>query len=348
MTIVSSIHPNFYIIFEILSFVFFVVILAREIYQKNARRVIEILSCLVFGMILEIGDTYLAHTYYYSPDFLVKIFDVPLAIGFAWALVIYCVMLLSDQYNIPWPLRPFMDALTAVIFDLAIDAVAIRLGFWHWAIPLDGEWYGVPFENLVGWIFVVLSFSFVARYLRTLNLKRLLSRVFVVFGPVFAYAGLAAGLIFFSAIAVLPYAIDNWSTLLSFNYRPNINVLYNPRVQLWKVIFFVAIMVELINVTVWSAIKYRRNYIMRFDLLSFAFLSAFHLFLIAAVFITGMYRETPMLAVVGIGMFLVNCTLHLLPYLLLRPKVIYIFRGVERSLVKEEKKVAAVVRKSLG
>jgi len=192
---------NYFVIFESIVTFAFILIVAREIYQRNFRRVFEIISCAIFGLILEIGNTYLAHTYSYSPNFLINLVNVPISVGLGWAVIIYCAMLLSDQYNIPWHLRPFMDAFTAIIVDLAMDAVAIRLGFWTWAIPLDKEWYGVPFENLVGWILVVLSFSFIVRFIRTLNYRRALTKILMIFTPVLAYVGLMLGLLIYSIIA---------------------------------------------------------------------------------------------------------------------------------------------------
>ena len=167
---------NFLYIFEGGAFIFFFLILARKIYQKNYSKLFEIISCSIFGMILEIANIYFSHNYSYSQNFLISIAGVPLAIGLGWGVIIYSAMLLSDQYNIPWKIRPFMDALTAVVLDIAIDPVAIRLGFWNWKMPLGNEWYGVPFENLAGWIFVTLSFSFVIRFIRTLISNSLFSK----------------------------------------------------------------------------------------------------------------------------------------------------------------------------
>jgi hypothetical protein len=44
--------------------------------------------------------------------------------------------------------------------DLALDAVAIRLGLWDWGQPLDWEFFGVPYANFWAWFWVVFSFSF--------------------------------------------------------------------------------------------------------------------------------------------------------------------------------------------
>ncbi|MCL5017207.1 MAG: carotenoid biosynthesis protein [Patescibacteria group bacterium] len=346
MFLFTAVSQNLYLAFELICFFSFAVIIFREIYQKNTARVLEIVSCAAFGMILEIGNTYLSHAYYYSQDFLISFFNVPLAIGFAWAVIIYCAMLLSDQYNIPWGLRPFMDAFTAVILDLAMDPVAIRLGFWHWSIPLDQEWYGVPFENLVGWIFVVLSFSFIIRYLRTLNFKRAVSKLLFVISPLLSYGGLILGLTIFSFIAVLPYGINNWATFLSFNYHPDLSILYNSQVQLWKLIVLLIIFVELVNLVAWSLFRYRQNYTRRFDLLSFSILSGFYIFFFVALFVSGIASQMPVLVFLSLSIFLVHLLIHLLPYIL-NPSVIYVFKKVSRSILAEEEVLEKIINNSV-
>jgi len=320
-------HPNLFFLFEILGFVSFSVIFVREILQRNKSRVFEIIGCAVFGMLLEIGNTFLAHTYVYSDKFLINVAHVPVAIGLGWAVIVYCAMLLSDQYNIPWALRPLLDALTAIVLDLAMDAVAIRLGFWKWAIPLDQEWYGVPFENLVGWILVVLSFYYLVRWIRTLDPKRALTKTLMIATPVLAYLGLMIGMIVYSVIVILPYQINNWTVLILPGNRPDFSILYNPHVQLWKLIVLVVILVELVNIAVVAMVKYRHKYLHRFDLLSYILLSGMHLFFFAALFVTGIYRDMPILAVISFVSFLIHCLLHFLPYAL-HPGLIFFFKRI--------------------
>jgi len=337
---------NYFIIFESIIFVAFILIAAREIYQKNFRRLYEIIACAIFGLILEIGNTYLAHTYSYSQNFLINLAHVPIAVGLGWAVIIYCAMLLSDQYNVPWHLRPFMDAFTAITIDLAMDAVAIRLGFWTWAIPLDKEWYGVPFENLVGWILVVLSFSFIVRFIRTLNYKRVLTKVLMTLTPILAYAGLMIGLFIFSTIAIFPYQINNWTTLLNFEYDPSLRVLFNPQVELWKLILFVIIFTELINIVIWSLIKYRKKYLRNFDLLSFSALTAIHLFFLVAIFTSGLCQQLPFLIFLCITSLMVHLLIHFLPYLINR-RTIYFFNTIRETAEENKEKLEKIIKTSL-
>jgi putative membrane protein len=333
---------NLFLAFEVLGFVAFAAILAREIYQGNRHRVFEIFSCAVFGLILEAGDIYLGKAYSYNSAFLVKIAGVPLVIGLGWAVIVYCAMLLSDQYRISWKLRPFMDALTAVILDLAIDPVASRLAFWKWTITLDQEFYGVPLENLIGWVLVVLAFSFVIRFIRTLNVKRTLTKVLMFLSPILAYGLLLLGMSALNLIIFLPYQINHWSSKVIMYSRPDLTVLYNPQVQIWKAAIFVIILVELVNIVVWTIIKNRRRYLWRFDLLSFVVMSGLYLFFFTAMLTSGIYSQLPILVIIIQISFLAYCLLHFLPYLL-RPGTVYFFKSAEQILKKEEKKMEKII-----
>ncbi len=335
-------HPTLYIIFEALSVAAFVLIIAREFYQKNYRRVWEVVACALFGIILEIGDTSFAHSYSYSTNFMLQIMNVPLAIGLGWAVIIYCAMLLSDQYDIPWVFRPFLDALTALTLDLSMDVIAIRLGFWQWLIPLNREWYGVPYENLAGWIFVVLSFSFLVRFIRTLNVERIGTKFLMFFTPIIAYVGLIAQLAVYGLLSVASYGINNWTMFIGFNYRPDLNLIYDPQVEQWKLIVLVVLVVELINLVAFAVISSRKEYPWHFDILSFGILSSVHLFFFVAIFVAGIYRELPIVVVLAVAMFLVHCALHFLPYLM-NPKGVYFFKKLRRTATGGSEHVRAMI-----
>lgn len=307
---------NYFLIFEFLSLLSFFIIVAREIYRRHYRQLFEIAGCAAYGMILEIGNTHMSDTYAYGQNFLVNLANVPVVIGLDWAVVIYCVMRISDQYNIPWKLRPFMDALMAVIIDLAIDTVAIRLGLWHWRIPLDKEWYGVPFENLVGWILVVLSFSFLARYARTLDYKQLKTKLLMLFLPILSYIGLTIGLIVFSIIVTLPFLINDLSTFKELLPGQNFVILLDPQVVFYKVIFFALATVGLIGIVIASLSKYRKSFLRNFNWLEFLILTWFHVFFLVAIITTGLYHELPFLLIASLVGLLLHFFIHGLPYLI--------------------------------
>ena len=67
---------------------------------------------------------------------------------------------------------PMADAVWAILLDLALDAVAIRLGLWTWTIRANQGWFGVPWGNFFAWLFVAFWFSFFTRLVRARSVVR--------------------------------------------------------------------------------------------------------------------------------------------------------------------------------
>src|SRR3954447_9481139 len=133
----------------------------RHAWRRGLPFVSELVSGMVYGVLLEYATIQTYHSYTYG-RFLVMIGGaVPLCIGVSWGIIIYTAMATSDQRVASWWLHPWVDALLALLIDLSMDAVAIRLGFWTWGIP--GPWFGVPLGNFYGWFVVVASFSLLLR-----------------------------------------------------------------------------------------------------------------------------------------------------------------------------------------
>jgi uncharacterized membrane protein len=123
-------------------------------------RVFELITAFIFGLLLEEGDILTFKTYHYDPHW-VLLDQVPPAIALCWALIIASAMNFSDALGIDERIAPFTDALWAILLDLSLDAVAIRLGFWTWTTtPLTGGWFGVPWGNFYAWLGVAASFPF--------------------------------------------------------------------------------------------------------------------------------------------------------------------------------------------
>ncbi|MGB8982394.1 MAG: carotenoid biosynthesis protein [Anaerolineales bacterium] len=119
---------------------------------------LRLFAGIFFGVVLELATIRQLHAYEYG-QFLVMILDVPLCIGIAWSCIIYSSMEFSDSSSLPYWARPILDGLLALNIDLALDAVAIRLGFWDWGQGLEFQYFGVPYANFWAWFWVVFSFS---------------------------------------------------------------------------------------------------------------------------------------------------------------------------------------------
>jgi len=165
-------------------------------------RAFELLTAFVFGLLLEEGDILTFKTYHYDPHWFL-LDQVPPAIALCWALIIASAMNFSDALGIDERIAPFADALWAILLDLSLDAVAIRLGFWTWTTtPINAGWFGVPWGNFYAWLGVAASFSFFTRWVRRrtalLGPKQSLWQAVV---PLVAYGGLL--------LSIFPYAMLN-------------------------------------------------------------------------------------------------------------------------------------------
>lgn len=203
---------------------------ALRAWSHSRARFIELISAFVFGLLLEQGDIFLFGTYRYNENWIL-LGDVPIAIALTWALIIASAMNITDALGIrtiskPDPSEknsfllalwrglpaPIADAVWAILLDLALDAVAIRLGLWTWTIRADEGWFGVPWGNFFAWLFVAFWFSLFTRLVRARareaqNTFR--SPQWLV--PFLAFAGLIATLVPFVAIentAALPFVAD--------------------------------------------------------------------------------------------------------------------------------------------
>ena len=155
----------------------------------------ELFIAVLYGWVLETLDMWIFGSYHYGPGTWWWIRDVPLYIPLLWALILHASMELSDRLGLPVWARPFADGLLALLIDIAIDAIAIRVGLWHWAIPLNEGWFGVPAGNLCAWMWVAAWYGAITRLVRWRIAQRGEPRWHALLVPVVAYAGLILSLI---------------------------------------------------------------------------------------------------------------------------------------------------------
>ncbi|HJQ15001.1 MAG TPA: carotenoid biosynthesis protein [Anaerolineales bacterium] len=151
--------PNpYFVLFEIIIYVQLALCL-RHAWKGGMANLLRLLAGIIFGVTLELATIRQLDAYEYG-RFLIMVLDVPLCIGVAWSCILYSVMEFSEASSLPYWTRPILDGLLALNIDLALDAIAIRLGFWDWGRGLDFHYFGVPYPNFWAWFWVVFSFSF--------------------------------------------------------------------------------------------------------------------------------------------------------------------------------------------
>jgi len=150
--------PNpYFIFFELMIYLLFALCF-QHARKQGLTNVLRLLAGVIYGIILELATLRQLSTYEYG-KFLIMISDVPLCVGVAWSCIIYSSMEFSDSSSLPIWARPLLDGLLALNIDLALDVVAIRLGFWNWGQGLKFQYFGVPYANFWAWFLVVFSFS---------------------------------------------------------------------------------------------------------------------------------------------------------------------------------------------
>lgn len=150
--------PNaYFILFELIIYLQLAICL-HHAWRQGTSNLLKLFAGILFGVTLELATIHQLHAYEYG-QFLVMVLEVPLCIGVAWSCILYSVMEFSDASSLLHWTRPILDGLLALNIDLALDAIAIRLGFWDWGQGFDFHYFGVPYANFWAWFWVVFSFS---------------------------------------------------------------------------------------------------------------------------------------------------------------------------------------------
>jgi len=150
--------PNIYfILFELIIYIQFIICL-RHAWKHGTANRLRLFAGILFGVLLELATIRQLNAYEYG-RFVIMILDVPLCIGVAWGCILYSAMEFTDTSGLPYWTRPILDGLLALNIDLALDAVAIRFGFWDWGQGLNFQYFGVPYANFWAWFWVIFFFS---------------------------------------------------------------------------------------------------------------------------------------------------------------------------------------------
>jgi len=99
----------------------------------------------MFAEILGVNYGYFFGEYVYGINLGPKVLGVPWMIGVNWAILTYCSANISRRFTTNLFLSSIIAAALMVSFDLLIEIVAPRFGFWEFK---DGI---IPIQNYVSW-----------------------------------------------------------------------------------------------------------------------------------------------------------------------------------------------------
>ncbi len=275
-----------FILFELVVYALTAACLWRA-QKQGLHRVVEFLTGGVYGVILELATMAQLNGYHYG-RFLIMIGDAPLAVGLGWAVIIYSSMEFSERIEMPDVARPLVDALLALNIDLAMDAIAIRLGFWNWHIVSLQDnwpkaWFGVPWGNFWGWFIVVSSFSLLLRTMRAWRGRKIIEWLYpplAMFGSVLILMALDA-LYMYQLVEI---GLETAAPIALMLIGLAITLAQKPRLSRRAVDPVVA-----------------------------AVPLAFHAYFILAAALTGIFAQVPALIAVSAIMALIGAAVHLWP-----------------------------------
>ena len=276
---------SYQVIFELTSFVLTSLVVFHAV-KKGRGGIIKVISLALFGIGLEFLSIPFTGAYHYS-DFIFMLGPAPISIGLFWMCIIYSAMETSDRLKIKIWTRPFLDGLLALNIDLAMDAVAIRLGFWYWGI--QGQWYGVPYANFFGWFNFVFAYSAITRTLRHYFEKNDL-RKWVDYSWLLGVLPALGIVLLSNSVMRLDLEIDIQEVLLT------------------GLIISSAFIVILFNK--WS----KCLHIKKIDWYILATPFFFHVFFLIALLEQGFFKLVPLLLLVSISMMILGLGVHLFPY----------------------------------
>ncbi len=127
-----------------------------QVYRKSSDKLkIWLTVVMLVTFIIEIigvGTGRIFGAYHYGDVLGVKFFGVPLLIGPFWGLTVLGSIELIQKITRNPNLSLFLIPSFLVLFDILLEPVAVRLGYWSWGGP-------VPMQNYIAWFLIGFSVS---------------------------------------------------------------------------------------------------------------------------------------------------------------------------------------------
>ncbi len=136
--------------FVLLIFGAYLLYAIRQSISRKTLIIILILYLFTFTLeALGVATGMVFGEYYYGDTLGMKVFEVPLVIGFNWVLIIYGLYSAAAKIfsGNGW-LNIFIVSAGAVVFDYVMEPAAIGLKYWTWT---DGV---IPLQNYIAWFII--------------------------------------------------------------------------------------------------------------------------------------------------------------------------------------------------
>ena len=157
-------YPITWLVTEIISVVLFVACLLHAMNQPNAKaRVLELLCFLIGAAIFEHAGVLLSKQYDYDQHRILMTGIVPLSTLMIEAVILYTGMIVFEHFDMPKWSAIWVVGLYASFQDMGIDPVYVHdrymfngvlSGQWNWHHTYANAFFGIPFFNFSGWLYM--------------------------------------------------------------------------------------------------------------------------------------------------------------------------------------------------
>lgn len=266
--------------------------------KKGILHLSYLFAGILFGLLLEYVNVKSNMGYVYGKFFIMlgkSPMEIPFCIGAGWGIIMYTARLFTDQFKMPLWASASLDALLALSIDVSMDAVAYRLHMWTWnwsasgLNPLTAQWFGVPFANFTGWLYVVFFYSSFSRLLERGLLKSntAIKLKFAII-PLLAVAA--------SQVALWVTMVDIGRFLRRFGITDGLRLLY--------------ILIILISVIIYGC-KNKKLTKQNMPLITWLVPAWFHIYFFLWLLVGGFYKESYWLLTAGAASMLIGFATHL-------------------------------------
>ncbi|MFB6343812.1 carotenoid biosynthesis protein [Saccharicrinis sp. FJH62] len=124
--------------------------------DRNLKMILVSLFILLAGFSIEVIGVktgIIFGTYSYGKVLGPKLMGTPVIIGLNWLLLIYTARAMVEYWDTSEWIKVPVVAILVTAFDIVLEPVAIKLGFWSW------EAIQVPLQNYLAWFGIALIFS---------------------------------------------------------------------------------------------------------------------------------------------------------------------------------------------
>ncbi|TVR41077.1 MAG: carotenoid biosynthesis protein [Bacteroidia bacterium] len=138
--------------------------------------VIVFISIAIAGYLIEVLGVHTGQifgSYSYGRALGFQIAGTPLLIGLNWLMLTYCVYAILEDTKLFWPIKALTASALMVLYDIAMEPVAIRLDMWSWGGP-------IPLQNYQAWFIISMIFLTVMHLFRIQVKNRIAAWLFSI------------------------------------------------------------------------------------------------------------------------------------------------------------------------